>query len=132
MIVLIDDAGADLCTEDTKGQVLDLCESIRNVSVALPVLQTLSPIIPNGSPERIAHHLRFNSTIRRLASELEIPLIDHARHWQDAIARHPGCQYYWMGEESHPNTFGHRVFAEFIVKEISNGITVDTPSVAVV
>ena len=85
---------------------------------ALPVLQTTCPILPGGSPDREPNFAAYMDEIRAVAAEGNLPLVDHTRHWEAAIAQNVGLQHYWMSDAFHPNEFGHRAFAELIFKEL--------------
>ena len=98
----------------------NLAELCRRLSAlpSLVVLQTTCPILPGTAPDREPHFPAYMDAIRAAAAEFKLPLIDHTRHWEELNKKAPGVHYYWMSNAFHPNTVGHRLFAELIYKEL--------------
>ncbi len=71
------------------------------------VLQTTCPILPNTAPDRSPHIDAYMEAIRQVATERNLPLVDHYAYWKSVGGR----LYYWMSNEFHPNAEGHRAFA---------------------
>jgi len=74
----------------------------------LMLLQTSSPILPGQAPDRSPHFGEYMDIVRQVASELELPLVDHTRHWEE----HSDKLFFWMSDAFHPNAAGHRVLAQ--------------------
>jgi lysophospholipase L1-like esterase len=60
---------------------------------------------PNGSLEA------YLARCRKVAKEMNCPLVDHYAHWQKAEAGGADLSL-WTTDECHPNPAGHRVLAE--------------------
>ena len=56
----------------------------------------------------------MKETIRQVATDETLPLIDHTRHWQE----HADSHNYWMSDAFHPNNLGHRAFARLLYQEL--------------
>lgn len=80
----------------------------------LLVLQTSNPMLPGATSERERYFPDYMDAVRKIAAAGNIPLIDHAKHWQQNVERH----YYWMSDGVHPNEYGHRVFAHLLLNEL--------------
>ena len=81
---------------------------------AIPLMQTTCPIIPHHAPEREPSFPAYMEAIRKVASEKNLPLIDHTKYWQAAEGR----SFYWMSNPFHPNEMGHRAFAKLIFQSL--------------
>jgi lysophospholipase L1-like esterase len=101
----------DITVEEFKSNLLKLTSMIDDLG-ALPVLQTTCPILPGQSPERSPYFDSYMDAIRNAALARKLPLIDHTRFWRD----NPDNHFLWMSNEFHPNTDGHRAFAEFLYR----------------
>ncbi len=95
-----------------------ICRKIIALPSALPVLQTTCPILATPESDRIANLDPFMDTIRQVAQDLKLPLIDHTRHWKEIAVKEPSRPWYWMSDTIHPNNFGHQVFAELLFQEL--------------
>lgn len=81
----------------------------------LVVLQTTCPVIPGSGPEDREFTLpAYMEAIRELASEENLPLVDHHAHW---LAR-PAFPYNWMQDSFHPNEWGHLAFARYLLEQL--------------
>ena len=79
-----------------------------------PVLQTTCPILPGTAPDREPYFPRYMEIVRTVAKERRLPLVDHARYWEENSDK----LYYWMSNGFHPNEFGHRAFASLLFREM--------------
>jgi acyl-CoA thioesterase I len=104
----------DISLEDFDENLKELITRLRSIEV-LPVLQTTCPVLCGPSPERELQFSGYMDTIRNLAEEQKIPLIDHTEYWQDHIDKH----YLWMSNKFHPNEYGHRTFANLLFKKLN-------------
>lgn len=78
------------------------------------VLQTTCPILPGGAPDREGNFPAFMKTIREVAAERSLLLVDHEAFWQVHADKH----YYWMSNAFHPNGEGHLAFAHELFRKI--------------
>ena len=101
----------DIGVEEFEGNLLELTTRIDNLG-AVPVLQTTCPILPGQAPDRFPYFDSYMDIIRKVASDHELPLIDHARFWQE----HSDSHFFWMSNAFHPNADGHRALAEHIYR----------------
>lgn len=96
-----------------KANLHTLCDKFEELG-AVTILQTTCPILPKSAPDREPQFPAYMDAIREVASERSLPLIDHTAYWQDNIEK----LYLWMGNQFHPNEFGHRAFAELLFTEL--------------
>lgn len=101
----------DIGVEEFEGNLLELITMINNLGAG-PILQTTCPILPGQAPDRFPYFDLYMDIIRKVASDHELPLIDHARFWQE----HSDSHFFWMNDAFHPNAYGHRAFAEHIYR----------------
>ena len=95
-----------------------LCHRISNIGSALPVLQTTNLILPGLAPDREPQFEIYMDIVREVASDQDLPIIDHHRLWNESTKEQPELFHYWMSDAIHPNHFGHIVFAHFLLKEL--------------
>lgn len=95
-----------------------LCRKMAALPACLPVFQTTCPILPGAAPDREPHFDAFMDTLRDVARERKLPLIDHTRCWRQAMRKNPDVLYYRMGNAFHPNPYGHQAFATLIFKQL--------------
>lgn len=81
----------------------------------LPVLQTTSPVVVGKAPGREEHLPTYMDAIRKVATTMRLPLIDHYADWE---ARGEQRRFYLMSDPFHPNECGHRAFAQRIFRDI--------------
>lgn len=63
----------------------------------------------NGRPVAASYrHLRINQTMRAVAAELGVPLIDAERYWFAAVANYGESALFNTSEYAHPNLLGHQ------------------------
>ncbi|MEN8255717.1 MAG: SGNH/GDSL hydrolase family protein [Verrucomicrobiota bacterium] len=79
---------------------------------ALPILQTTCPILPGQAADRAPHFNAYMDVIRKVADLQKLPLIDHAKFWQE----HAESHFFWMSNAFHPNGHGHKALAEHICR----------------
>lgn len=101
----------DITVEEFERNLLKLTSMIDDLG-ALPVLQTTCPILPGLAPERSPYFDSYMETIRKAAATRKLPLIDHVRFWRDNSDSH----FFWMSNGCHPNSHGHRAFAEHLYR----------------
>lgn len=91
----------------------DLREMIRQVrgAGAIPILHRTNPTVPDN-PEALkrADLPAYNEIIARVAGELDVILVDHWAHWQEARPT-DAARRSWLADPIHPNGAGHRQFA---------------------
>jgi len=90
-----------------------LCDKFQALG-SLAVLQTTCLILPNSSPDREPNIPSYMQAVRDVASQRDLPLVDHTAYWED----HADKLYYWMSNEFHPNEYGHRAFAKLLFTEM--------------
>jgi lysophospholipase L1-like esterase len=111
--------GRQIPREEFRANLQTICDKIRAMPGAVPVLQTTCPILPGFSPDREPNFDAYMDTIRAVASANQLPLIDHTRHWRDIFAKQgTGYFHYWMSDAFHPNQHGHLVFMELLFREV--------------
>ncbi len=71
------------------------------------LLQTCNTILPGSSPACEPHFSAYMETIREVARERELPLVDQTALWEAEAEN----QTMWMNDGLHPNHFGHRFMA---------------------
>lgn len=103
----------DISLKNFTDNLAKLCSLLDGMGT-LCVLQTTCPILPNTSPDRINNFDDYMQTIRDIAIDKNLPLIDHTKYWRE----NPGSFYLWMSNEFHPNEYGHRVFAKLIFEQL--------------
>jgi lysophospholipase L1-like esterase len=81
---------------------------------AVTVLQTTCPILDGETPDRDERFDEFMQAIRNVATDRQLPLIDHTAHWREHFDDHD----YLMSNRIHPNEYGHRAFAELVFREL--------------
>lgn len=96
----------DITLEEFGNNLHELAERIEALGARL-VLQTTCPILPGTAPDREPHFESYMDTVRQVASQRGLPLIDHTTFW----CEHPDQHFYWMSNAFHPNEYGHRAFA---------------------
>jgi lysophospholipase L1-like esterase len=101
-----------ITAEDFEANLNELVDRFEKLGT-LTVMQTTCPIIPNKAPEREPHLPGYMEIIRKVASERNLPLIDHYAYWQQNSAK----QFYWMSNAFHPNNAGHIAFAHLLFKD---------------
>lgn len=79
----------------------------------LLVAQTTSLILPGSASDREPYLGEYMQAVRDFANQRGLPLVDHASHWQDDLAR----LYYWQSDPFHPNEMGHRALAFKLFEE---------------
>jgi len=93
--------------EQFEENVRTLCQQMQALK-ALVVLQTSTPIVSGKVPAREPHLPAYTETMRRVAGELSLPLIDHELHWR----AQPGGFVSWESADGyHPNATGHIAIA---------------------
>lgn len=102
-------SGNDISDREFEDNLRTLAGRIADLG-AMTLMQTTSPILPGQAPDRSPHIGRFMDIIRAVAADLGLPLVDHARHWQE----HADRLFYWMSDPFHPNAAGHRVLARHL------------------
>ena len=105
--------GSGIDVAQFEANVNQLAERAAEVG-AIPVLQTTCPILPGQAPERFPYLPQYMDAIRAVASREGLPLVAHARYWEEHADQH----FYWMSNPHHPNEFGHRVFAATIYRAL--------------
>ena len=106
-------ANNDISLAEFGDNLSALVDRLRQID-AVPVLQTTCPILAGQAPDREPHLDGYMDAIRQAAAEHTVPLIDHARFWQQHIDKHN----YWMSDAFHPNEYGHRAFADLLYREL--------------
>lgn len=112
--VVIVGTGLNDCAKGLRGResfVMDYHDVLRSIrsAGAVPVIQTPNAALVT-SPPYVSDHLQaYTTTIRAIATDLGVPLIDHAAVWECAATH--GLVEEWMGQGCHPNAYGHRVMA---------------------
>lgn len=110
--------GMNDCSKDNDIRIDDFESNLQKLATktialgATPVLQTTCPILPGQAPERFPYFDSYMDRIRKVASDLTLPLIDHTQFWRERSESH----FYWMSNAFHPNEYGHRAFAEQIYR----------------
>jgi len=99
----------DISIKEFESNLLKLTNKIINLG-AIPILQTTCPILPGQAPDRLPYFDSYMDIIRKIASECNLPLIDHNQFWKEHLDNH----FYWMSNEFHPNHYGHIMFAKYI------------------
>ena len=115
MIGMNDCKVANVSPEEFLSNLRELCRRVSALGSALPILQTTNPILPGMAPEREPRFDHYMDIVRNVASEQNLPLIDHHRAWKEI--ENPGLFPCWMSDAIHPNQFGHIVFAHYILKQ---------------
>ena len=93
--------------ENNLNKILDLIEDLG----ASPILQTTCPVLAGeGDQGNYSTLPEYMDVIRQIASDKDLPLIDHFAFWQANIIHHS----HWMNNIIHPNGAGHRAFAYYI------------------
>jgi lysophospholipase L1-like esterase len=114
--------GNDISLDEFGDNLLQLVHRITALD-ALPVLQTTCPILPGQAPERAPYIGGYMKAVRRVAGDLQLPLVDHTAYWQQHADQH----FYWMSDAFHPNEYGHRAFARLLCRELGI-LDEDSPS----
>lgn len=77
-----------------------------------PVSQSIKSADPLGRGRNInvAHRfIRINEMMRRVASEMGLPLVDAEKYWFEALYEHAEDELFNAGEFNHPNLLGHQL-----------------------
>ncbi|MGO1406952.1 MAG: SGNH/GDSL hydrolase family protein [Brachybacterium sp.] len=91
-------------------------ERLREAGVEHIIAQTPNGTLPTA-PDHVVEHLSaYSAAIRKLADELDIPLVDHDDVWSDAPE---SSWFHWLGHGCHPNAAGHRVLAREIFRALN-------------
>lgn len=104
--------------EDFQANLKKLILQIR-VFGGLPVLQTSNPILRGAAPEREPYFDKYMEIIRRIATDEDLPLVDHLFYWR----RHSQTHHKWMSDAFHPNQYGHTALAQYLFKVIGIDIS---------
>ncbi|MFN0052670.1 MAG: SGNH/GDSL hydrolase family protein [Planctomycetales bacterium] len=102
--------------DDFRGNLVELVGRLREAG-AIPVLQTPNLIyIPNcGNRGDVPAYVEI---IRVVAELVEVPLIDHWRHWETRKPE-PDAVLGWLQDQSiHPNYMGHREMARLVCEAL--------------
>ncbi len=110
--------GVRVPLDEFKSNLQKLIKQIQAMNGALPVLQTTCPLWPGGAPERESNMEKYMATVRSVARDAQVPLIDHRAYWKQKAKVRGSMPYPWMSDAIHPNEMGHRVFAELIFKKL--------------
>jgi len=113
MIGMNDCSECQVGLDEFEGNISRLLEAVLDGG-AVPVLQTTCPIRIGGAPDREPNLGAYMDVIRRLAVMRRLPLIDHERFWRERMTH----STYWMSDAIHPNEYGHRGFAECLLREL--------------
>jgi len=92
--------------DEFERNLLELTTKINKLE-AIPILQTTCPILSGQELDRSPYFDLYMNTIRKVASDYEVPFIDHTSYWQE----HSDSHFYWMSNAIHPNHEGHKAFA---------------------
>jgi len=99
---------------DFKNNLLKLISEVNNIG-AQPVLQTPCKIRGNQNAAIVKRFFDFVDIVREVGITKGVPIIDHARHWEENADK----AELWMNDEMHPNHYGHRVLANYIFECMS-------------
>lgn len=105
--------GNDITVDEFADNLVQLARRIADLG-GVTVLQTTCPILPGQAPDRAPHIDAYMDTIRQVATDEALPLIDHTRYWLE----HADSHNYWMSDAFHPNNLGHRAFARLLYQEL--------------
>ena len=93
---------------------------------AIPVLQTYSTVKLFRNPtakwqhdyvKRYNEQDAYNQTIREVAAQEDVILVDHAKYWQEH-ASDPAILNFWLAEHLHPGARGHQEMARLIIRTL--------------
>ena len=93
---------------------------------AIPVLQTYSTVklLKNASSaselgyvKRYNEQDAYNQTIRDVAAQEDVILVDHAAYWKEH-ASDPAVLNFWLAEHLHPGARGHQEMARNIIRTL--------------
>ncbi len=104
--------------EKFHSNLIELVRRVRSIG-AIPVLQTYGKIVyvpeNEGYVMRYEQLAQYNETIRKVAADESIILIDHEPYWNENIPDEKTLKLY-MGEAIHPGGLGHLAMAKLIFK----------------
>lgn len=109
----VDDPGGP---EDFEATMRDMVTRSQQIADQV-VVHTPAGIAWSGR-ERRPDLEAYAAGVRRLARDLDVPLVDHAAHWFTA---YPACRFGnteplgWLDDAIHPNADGHRVMADLAI-----------------
>jgi len=78
------------------------------------IWQTTCPAIPKHGYPRDKKIPILMETIRKVANERNILLVDHYKYWE----KDPVRFIYWLADSIHPNAHGHIALAQYLFKAI--------------
>ena len=114
--------GMNDCTQGPDGlaafrdRYQTVVETIRTRTGAEVLLHTPNAVIPPASEARLANLPAYREVILELASEIDLPAIDHFAVWSSP--EFANAVHHWMDDGFHPNEFGHRVLARVLFQAL--------------
>lgn len=109
--------GLNDCREGAEGVAefrdtyLRVIERIRRASGAEVLLHTPNGILITDGVMRTQNLPAYVEAIREVATNAEVPLIDHYTEWNEAQSANNDAMHHWIGHGCHPNQYGHRAMA---------------------
>jgi lysophospholipase L1-like esterase len=90
--------------------------TIQSRTGAAVLLHTPNAVIPPVNEERLTNLPAYRQAIVDLATELDLPVIDHFAVWSSP--EFASAVHYWLPDGFHPNEFGHRVLARVLFQAL--------------
>jgi lysophospholipase L1-like esterase len=97
-------------------EYLQIINRIRDECGAEVMVHTPNWTLPTGGDARVEHLAAYRDAILELATETNIPCIDHFLVWRAAEA--DGSMHHWLAHGCHPNEYGHRLLAQTLFREL--------------
>ena len=118
MFGINDSRGGTDGVDEFRRQLGNVIERIRDFNAATTILlQTPNPVLPEAFPLRAALP-SYAEAVRRTATAMQVPLIDHWDYWQRAAEADSLRRIAWMNDELHPNAYGHLAIAAHLLREL--------------
>lgn len=96
-----------------RDNLVRLADKVAEMDAVL-LLQTCNTIMPGTRPGLEGNFDAYMETIRSVAADRDLPLIDQTACWRKESAN----QSMWMNDDLHPNHYGHRFMAHNMFKAL--------------
>lgn len=117
-----------------RDNLVEIVERCRDIGAEV-VLMTPNSIYPEDPRRPVNRLAEFAHIVRDVGAELNVPVADCYKAYEDVRARNPRAWMLLMSETIHPNMNGHKLFAEEVACVISgrrvslNDVPPPTPAI---